>query len=421
MNEEAKEEPAEDIFKTGYEKAVGLLHECATEGGFLASTTDRANYRRIWARDGSILSLAALKTGDDELIDCVQRTLRTLANHQGPHGEIPSNVDTSTGRVSYGGAAGRVDADLWFVVACGQYWRVTGDEAFLDHIHEPLGKVQFLLGAWEYNNRGLLYVPLTGDWSDEYIHSGYVLYDQLLYLQAQRELCNIHRHCHDSDDHVLRDKCDHLMHMIRSNYWVVSSEELPADVYHPVLYEKSSLVPNHCRGKYWMSFFAPTGYGYRFDAMANILASLTDAADDIQRERVDRYINRWAVADEVMLIPAFHPVITPMDKDWEELQMSFQYKFRNEPYEYHNGGLWPLVTGFYAADLAQRGQKELARKYLEGIHRANATEMEGHRWGFPEFLNGETYEPGGPMNQGWSAGAAVMAHHALEGKPVFEK
>jgi hypothetical protein len=28
-------------------------------------------------------------------------------------------------------------------------------------------KVAFLLGAWEFNNRGLLYVPATGDWADE--------------------------------------------------------------------------------------------------------------------------------------------------------------------------------------------------------------------------------------------------------------
>ncbi len=412
----------DDIFTVGYRKAIELLRACATENGFLASTTDRANYRRIWGRDGSILSLAALRTGDDELIDCAQRTLRTLAKHQGPHGEIPSNVDTSTGRISYGGTAGRVDADLWFVIACGQYWRATGDEDFLDHMHESLARVRFLLGAWEYNNRGLLYVPLTGDWSDEYIHSGYVLYDQLLYLQGQRELCEFHRAIHDGDDdHVLRQKCDRLMHMIRSNYWFISREEMPQDVYHPVLYRKSRLVPNQFCGKCWMSFFAPTGYGYRFDAMANVLASLVGAADDRQRQVVDEVIRRKIVADEVMLIPAFHPVITPLDKDWEELHMSFQYKFRNKPYEYHNGGLWPLVTGFYAADLTTRGKDDLARKYLEGVHKANSATMDGQEWSFPEFLNGETYEPGGTKNQGWSAAAAVLAHHALEGKPVFEK
>lgn len=49
---------------------------------------------------------------------------------------------------------------------------------------DTLEQVRFLLGAWEFNNRGLLYIPPTGDWADEYMQSGYLLYDQLLYLQA---------------------------------------------------------------------------------------------------------------------------------------------------------------------------------------------------------------------------------------------
>ena len=74
-------------YSEGYHQAVQLLHNCCTADGFLASTTDSANYRRIWARDGVIISLAALLTGDDELIRGVRATLTTLVEHQGPHGE----------------------------------------------------------------------------------------------------------------------------------------------------------------------------------------------------------------------------------------------------------------------------------------------------------------------------------------------
>lgn len=35
-------------------------------------------------------------------------------------------------RISSGGTAGRVDADLWFVIACAEYWRHTGDDDFLE-------------------------------------------------------------------------------------------------------------------------------------------------------------------------------------------------------------------------------------------------------------------------------------------------
>lgn len=99
--------------------------------------------------------------------------------------------------------------------------------------------------------------------------------------------------------------------------------------------------------------------------------------------------------------------------------MNFSHTFRNAPYEYHNGGLWPMITGFYVADLAKRGRKEQARAFLDGIHWANALKMEGHAWSFPEFVHGRKYTAGGTRYQGWSAAAAVIGHHALQGSGVF--
>ena len=408
-----------DPSSQGYDKAIELIRQCVTEHGLLATTTRRDNYHRIWGRDGCIIGLAALLTGDEELVAACRRTLETLARYQGPHGEIPSNVDPVTERISYGGTAGRVDADLWFLICCGRYWRATGDEEFLSAHIEAMEKVRFLLGAWEFNTRGLIYVPLTGDWADEYVHNGYVLYDQLLYLQAQRELAAVHQALHGSADHELEQRISRLRHLIRGNFWLTRDGRIPDDVYHEVLYKKGSKAESRCRGRYYLSFFSPAGYGYRFDALANVLASLLDVADQDQREKIDRHIADDVLQDDVMLLPAFHPVITPADDDWEELQMTFSYTFKNRPHEYHNGGLWPLVTGFYVADLAARGHHELAEKYLDGIHRANALEMEGRPWRFPEFLHGQKHIPGGAPRLGWSAAAAVIGQQALEGNSLF--
>lgn len=404
----------------GYNKAVSLLHECVTQDGFVASPCNRDNYRRVWARDGVILSLAALLTHDDELISAARQTFETLAAHQGPHGEIPSNVDTGAQRVSYGGTTGRVDADLWFIIGCGEYWLATGDDAFLENLLPALEKVRFLLGAWEFNDRGLLYIPLTGDWADEYLHNGYVLSDQLLYLQAQRTFAQLHAMVHGSSDHVLLEKISRLYHLIRANYWF-DSDDLRGDTYHEVLYEKGRAAASpHCAEQYWMPFFSPAGYGYRFDALANVLVSLLDVADEDQRNRVDKFIAAEIIHKELPLLPAFHPVIEPVDKDWEELQMMFSYTFKNKPYEYHNGGLWPMVTGFYVADLARRNKLKEARACQQAIHQANALTMEGKAWGFPEFVHGKTLSPGGTQQQGWSAAAAIIGHHAIEGQAVFK-
>ncbi len=415
--------PSDQLLELGYQRAIELLEGCATEHGFLASTTPKANYRRVWARDGCIIGLAALMTEHQELIETCRRTLETLANYQGPHGEIPSNVDPDTDRVSYGGTAGRVDGNLWFAICCGQYWRRTGDDRFLQQMLEPMERVRFLLGAWEFNARGLLYVPLTGDWADEFVQHGYVLYDELLYLQAQREMAAVHQHLHGSADDQLDERVTRLEQLIHDNYWFVEGAETPKNVYHEVLYTKGRSSSPRRKGQYWMPFFSPSGYGYRFDALANALVSLLRVADDEQFQAVDGYIASEFEAGEpeVWLLPAFHPVITPKHEDWDELQVSFSYTFKNSPYEYHNGGLWPMVTGFYVAALARRGERERAQRYLAGIHRANALRYENHDWGFPEFLHGLDHTPGGTARLGWSAAAAVIGHHALAGGEVIRR
>jgi hypothetical protein len=168
-----------------------------------------------------------------------------------------------------------------------------------------------------------------------------------------------------------------------------------------------------------MPYFSPSGYGYRFDAFANVLVSLLDVADETQRSMVDNYIERELLNENLPLLPAFHPVIEPIDEDWKHLQVMFSYTFKNKPYEFHNGGLWSLITGFYVADLARRQRTEQGQKYLQAIHQANALPMDGEPWSFAEYLHGKTLQPGGTRHQGWSAAAAVIAQHALEGHKLF--
>jgi len=142
-------------------------------------------------------------------------------------------------------------------------------------------------------------------------------------------------------------------------------------------------------------------------------------ADDLQRDAVDRFLLENIVLEEMPLLPAFHPVITPKDEDWDELQMTFSHTFKNQPYEFQNGGLWPMITGFYVIDLARRGRKDEARRFLAGVHRANASEVNGHPWSFPEYLHGQKLTPGGNTQMGWNAAAAVLGRHALDGQPIF--
>jgi glycogen debranching enzyme len=95
------------------------------------------------------------------------------------------------------------------------------------------------------------------------------------------------------------------------------------------------------------------------------------------------------------------------------------HTFKNAPHEYHNGGLWPLVTGFYAASLAKRGKSDLAWRYVAGVHAANRLDKDGRVWSFPEYLHGQKHTPGGTSPMGWSAAAAVIAEQSARGERLF--
>ncbi len=399
----------------GYEHALELLRRCVTPDGFLASTTPQENYKRVWSRDGVVMGLAGLLTDDTTLHQSFFDTLRTLKENQGPHGEIPSNVDPSTKNVSYGGNTGRVDAGLWYVIGCGAYWRHTQDKHFLQTVLPSIEAITFLLGAWEYNNRGLLYVPETGDWSDEYIQHGYVLYDELLYWRALSEVAGMYGALRHAGFDTVTKKLHALRNLIIDNYRF--SDEACAQggahAYHPILYRKGCAEAVAGR-QFWLSYFSPMGYGVRFDALANIFVSLFGIANAEQSDRVDAYVADVVTDQPSMLLPAFHPVIGPSDPAWDNLQVSCWNAFKNGPYEYQNGGLWPYVTGCYVADLARRGKKDLARRYLEGIDRANALDAGGKEWGFYEYHHGKDRTPKGTRHQGWSAAASVIGHHALQ-------
>jgi len=46
-------------------------------------------------------------------------------------------------------------------------------------------------------------------------------------------------------------------------------------------------------------------------------------------------------------VPAFDPVVQPDEPAYAVLQNTCAGTFRHQPGRYHNGGLWPMVAGFW--------------------------------------------------------------------------
>jgi GH15 family glucan-1,4-alpha-glucosidase len=380
---------------SSYLKAIELLQECSSSEGFLASKENTSNYNRVWARDGVICGLAALASGNTELINTFENTLNTLALNQHKNGTIPSNVlviDNGS-EVSYGGLAGRVDAITWFIIGICQYAYYKKDDSILIKYEAEIQKCLALLEAWEFNNQHLMYVPLSGNWADEYITDGYVLYDQLLRIWALKSYNYFQKNLE------IDIKIKNIISQIEINF--TPNNQKPK--YHERAYNELNF------SGYMPCSFSPAGYKIQFDAFANSLALILNiGTNDFQNEILSSF-EKIVCQTKLQLIPAFWPPIKPSDLDWNLLKNNCKYEFRNYPNEFHNGGSWPMVNGFYGLALIQKNQIDKSTQILNAINKAN----EINSYSFSENFNTETSNPNGVSFCAWSAAAAVFLHQSI--------
>ena len=378
-----------------YEKAIQLLQKVSTPIGFLASAENTSNYNRVWARDGVICGLAALASGDEKLIETFKNTLETLGHHQHKTGTIPSNVLIYNDKeeVSYGGLAGRVDAVTWFVIGVCQYAFYKQDMAFVAKYNLHIEKCLTLLDAWEFNNKHLLYVPLSGNWADEYITDGYVLYDQLLRIWALKS----YNYFAKREEITLKIK--EITTQLEINFMPNSLGEK----YHERAYNEIEIK------NFMPCSFSPSGYKTSFDAFANSLVLLLDIGSEEFQERILHYMMSLAQETQLGLIPAFWPPIFETEEHWNLLKNNCKYEFRNYPYEFHNGGSWPMVNGFFGMALHTKSQTQNAALILDKINQANAKKD----FAFYENFNTQTQEPNGVSYCAWSAAATILVHQTV--------
>lgn len=143
-----------------------------------------------------------------------------------------------------------------------------------------------------------------------------------------------------------------------------------------------------------------------FDTLGNLLAILTDVADAARAAVILDFIDRHKMA--VHPIRSLTPVIQPGDTDWRDYYASL-----NSPDNYHNGGIWPFIGGFYVAALVKAGRLEQARAAFDRLTELN-------RMGeFNEWHQGETAEPLGVKAQAWSAGMYLFAAECVAREKVL--
>ncbi len=390
-----------------YCKGVALIRQGITSNGFVASTGFHANYHRIWARDSVITGLGALLTGEKVLIEGMRKTLIALEAHQHYSGMIPSNMEIDARgkikHVSYGTLTGKVDASLWFVIGTFLYFNKTKDQNFINEMNQAVLKIFKMLEIWEFNGRGLLYIPQGGNWADEFVLEGYNLTEQLLYYWALKEASWVY------GSGLYAEKVRKLKELIIVNYW-------PSEINIEKAYHKMAFVHQIEQGttKHWLAGFKPSGYFTFFDCLAHALTFILDINQASQKQKITTRIETIASGLKDFLVPAFQPVIKNRDAGWNSLQNNRTYQFRNRPGEYQNGGVWPVFNGLLIAGLYKSGEKELADKLRRALYRA--VEMPDNQYGFYEYININNWSPDGVKYQLWSAAGVIFAETAAQNK-----
>lgn len=386
------------------EQALQVLKNSSTPAGFIATATGDENYNRVWSRDSAITALAILLHEREELYPAVKASILTLVQQQNAQGLIPSNVavaDSEYASVSYGTLVGRVDAQTWWLIQTCLYLSITQDLELKNELKAPAFQVLKLLDAWEFNARHLVYTPLGGNWADEYILSGYTLYDNLLRYWALK-LCSS---CWP-EEQQLQQKIQFVRNAIEHNF--CSTKLTSEQTLHPRIFKalQSAEIP------FLPASFDAAQYTVQWDAAANGLALLLG----FENPGLTAYIKKFETDNQQLFIPSFWPVIQRQDAAWALLENQYNYSFKNEPYQFHNGGSWPVMSGILSMGLQKRSTK-LARQIGQSYEQFLEHSDQMH---FSEFISTNDFKPGGKQQMCFSAsGYLFMQASASQINTIF--
>ena len=395
------------------ERAHAILNTECSPIGLMASPE---GYPHVWARDSVITSLGAILLPDHK--NCLSTSLATLAGQQSELGAIPNNVSVATGRLDHTNA-GSVDSNLWYILGHYIQYRAFGDVDFLRQYWPSLERALLWLRYQDSNGCGLLEVHEAADWADLLANRFNILYDNALWYAALRAM-GVLAQTLDVDDSHYDEMARDVRHKMRIVLWVgpeASGEWGPDCPGHTEWKHTLSQVdPVLVKRPFFLPYVAFRDYGDYCDVFGNLLTILFDIANPAQEKRILDYLHQVGI-DEPYPVRVLHPIIHPGNKDWREY---YRNNNLNLPEQYHNGGIWPFVGGFYVAALVKAGRQQQAAQVLEKLAQVNRQGTE-EEWEFNEWCHGRTGQPMGYPHQAWSAGMYIFAHRCVrDGRvPVF--
>jgi len=370
--------------------SLALLQNNLSPHGILAASRTEAavarRYTRIFGRDAAICVMAMCGSGVDALEQGAVASLDALAAQQAGNGQIPKYVDPE-GRDADFWYLGCIDATLWWLIAV-DHVRRHGRVGPAHWQAEVQRAIHWLL-AQEHQRFRLLQQNEASDWADIMPRSGYVLYTNALWYDVKQRYAL-------ADAEQTQHHFNHLFNPFQ--------QDLPE-------YHRARLLRHYARrgrrdpGLY-LSFVNLAMVGHEGDVFGNVMALLTGVADDAMGQRIVGTIDAARASDPYPIRVVLHP-LSRQHELWRPYMARHQ---QNSVHQYHNGGIWPFVGGFWVMALARLGLRSQAWSALAQLARVNALDD----WRFTEWFHGKTLEPMGMAGQSWNAATFLLARRSLE-------
>ncbi len=377
--------------KDAQEAAINVLLHNA-HGPFMGlPRTAGWGYPEPYTRDLMFSIFGVAVSGNQKLLTSVRKVLETLATNQSVHGHIPSLVHDPEDR-------GSSDTTPLFLLGTAIYRRVSGEADFLE---EAVKKGLTWMEYQSPSDRYMVGQQPTSDWRDEQWVLGYGLFVNTLVYSYLR-LFGLNERA----DHVKQEMCK----------FTITGGSIHKHV-HEGLVVKSK--PYYAMWSY--KIFS----NERFDLLGNSLAILSGIASPTRANEMISWIEEECEAMSakgdlvVDLPPNFFPYVQPEDPEWNQRYAEF-----NNPGDYHNGGIWPFISGIYIAALVAAKRFALAQKKLDELTRyvriSNAGNVD---FGFNEWIKAQDGKAMGQDWQTWSAALYLYAVKCVEMKstPFFDE
>jgi len=347
-------------------------------------------YPEPYTRDLLISIFGIAVSKNEKLIYSLKKVLLHLAKNQSKNGQIPSIVCDRNN-------LGSSDTTPLFLIAAGIFRKILNDSTFLKN---AVDKAIIWMEYQSPTNDYLIVQQPTSDWRDEQWVLGYGLFVNTLMYTGHKLLEN------EMQAQKIKDSF--------GNFIYQSGKPLESPQPGLAIRQKP----------YYALWSFKIYSSERFDLLGNSLAILSGLSSISKSREIIEWVEKEC---EIMtskyelgvgLSPNFFPYIKPEDSDWHDRYFDF-----NKPGDYHNGGVWPFISGFHIAALVSVKEYDLAEKHLLALTKlVTLSKSKDIEYGFNEWYKAQNGRPMGQDWQTWSASNYLYAAHCVKERktPFFE-